>query len=128
MGDPETQAVLPLLDSDLLTLTEDAIQGKPLSVKWKNEHSCCVVMVSGGYPQSYEKGHEIKGLDTLDTPFFIAGAKEENDKLLTSGGRVLNIVALGKTAQEAREKVYKEVEKVHFDKAYFRQDIGKTNT
>ncbi len=125
MGDPETQAVLPLLNSDLLTLTEDAIQGKPLDVEWKSEHSCCVVMVSGGYPQKYEKGHEIKDLETLEVPYFIAGAKEENGKLLTSGGRVLNIVALGETAKEAREKAYQEVEKIHFDKAYYRKDIGK---
>ncbi len=124
MGDPETQAVLPLLNSDFLTLTEDAIQGKPLNVEWKSEHSCCVVMVSGGYPQNYEKGYEITGLNTLEVPYFIAGAKEKNGKLLTSGGRVLNIVALGETAKKAREKAYTEVKRIHFDKAYFRRDIG----
>lgn len=125
MGDPETQAVLPLLASDLLTLTEDAIKGNTVEVSWKKQYSCCVVMVSGGYPQSYEKGHEILGLENLNTPYFIAGAKQENKKLLTSGGRVLNIVALGDTAEIARKKAYEEVAKVRFEKAYCRSDIGK---
>lgn len=126
MGDPETQAILPLLDSDLLTLTENATNGKPLDVKWKNQHSCCVVMVSGGYPQTYGKGYEISGLENLNTPYFIAGAKSENDKLLTSGGRVLNIVALGDTATQARKKAYEEVKKITFKNSYYRNDIGKS--
>ncbi|PVX52374.1 phosphoribosylamine--glycine ligase [Balneicella halophila] len=124
MGDPETQAVLPLLESDLLTLTENAIDGKEMDAKWKNQHSCCVVMVSGGYPQGYKKGHLIQGLEYLDTTYFIAGAQEENNELRTSGGRVLNIVATATTAEEARKKAYEQVEKVHFVDSFYRKDIG----
>lgn len=125
MGDPETQAVLPLLESDLLTLTENAIDGKTISPKWKDQHSCCVVMVSGGYPQNYKKGYPIEGLDQLSEAYFVAGAKQEDNKLLTSGGRVLNIVALANTGEEARKRAYSEVEKVKFTDAYYRKDIGK---
>lgn len=125
MGDPETQAVLPLLESNLLKVTEDALAGKPIQLQWKDQCSCCIVMVSGGYPKNYEKGYQIDGLPTLEVPYFIAGASKQADQLQTSGGRVLNVVALGDTADEARKKAYKEVEKVDFEKAYYRKDIGK---
>lgn len=124
MGDPETQAVLPLLETDLLSLTEDAIAGNPMTATWKSLHSCCVVMVSGGYPQEYAKGLEVKGLEDTNTSCFIAGANEKNGKLYTSGGRVLNIVATGTTAQEAHKKAYEEIAKVSFQDCYYRKDIG----
>lgn len=125
MGDPETQAVLPLMKSDLLDATLNSIAGKAIDVQWKRQHSCCVVMVAGGYPKSYDKGDEITGIANLSVPYFIAGAKQENGKLLTSGGRVLNIVALGNTTEEAQEIAYTEVQKVHFNNVYYRKDIGK---
>lgn len=124
MGDPETQAILPLLETDLLLLTENAIAGRSMQANWKSLHSCCVVMVSGGYPLSYNKNLEIKGLDRLDTTYFIAGANNEGNVFYTSGGRVLNIVALGTTANEAHKKAYEEIAKVSFQDCYYRKDIG----
>lgn len=125
MGDPETQAILPLLETDLLELTLDAINGKKLSPKWKKQHSCCVVMVSGEYPENYEKGYKIEGIKQLDTIHFIAGARKENEEYITSGGRVLNIVALADSEEEARHKAYKEIQKISFPKSFYRKDIGK---
>ena len=86
-----------------------------------------MVLVSGGYPKQYEKGKEITGLEDLpeDILVFHAGTKRENGKLLTNGGRVLNIVAYGNSLEKALEKVYKAVEKIHFEKMYYRKDIGK---
>lgn len=124
MGDPETQAILPLLETDLLDLTLDAMEGKTLAPKWKSQHSCCVVLVSGGYPLAYEKGHEINGIEKLKVPYFIAGATEDNGRYLTSGGRVLNVVALADTAKDARQKAYMEIEKISFEKSFYRKDIG----
>ena len=127
MGDPETQVVLPLLKSDFLQLIEDAIN-KNLSnsnVQWSNESACCVVLVSGGYPQSYEKGFEIFGLDKIQNYFFVAGAKNNNNILTTDGGRVLNIVALGDNLNIANKKAYDDVAKVNFKDIYYRKDIGK---
>lgn len=127
MGDPETQVVLPLLKSDFLQLIEDAMN-KNLSntnVQWSNKSACCVVLVSGGYPQTYEKGYEISGLDKIQNHFFVAGAKENNNTLITDGGRVLNIVALGNNLDIAKEKSYEDVAKVNFKDIYYRKDIGK---
>ncbi len=127
MGDPETQALLPLMDSDLLTAILQTINGETVQIDWKKQASCCVVMVSGGYPQAYEKGHKIEGLEQTNTPVYIAGANLESGNYLTSGGRVLNVVGLGKNAEEARKKAYQEVAKIHFQKSFYRTDIGKLN-
>jgi len=124
LGDPETQAVLPLMESNLLEHIQDAIDGNDFQIKWKNQHSVCVVMVSGGYPNNFEKGFEIKGLDNLNSHYFVAGAREEEGQLFTSGGRVLNIVATENTLEEAIKKCYENVSKVSFDYHYFRKDIG----
>ncbi len=125
-GDPETQVVLPLLDTDLYTIME-AVADEQLSeidVKFKNENACCVIMASEGYPVAYEKGYEITVDEDIDGEVFVAGAKAENGKLLTSGGRVLGVTATAHTLEEAISKSYKAVEKVHFGNAFFRRDIG----
>ncbi|BBM57517.1 phosphoribosylamine--glycine ligase [Leptotrichia trevisanii] len=130
MGDPETQAVLPLLENDLLELIEKSFDKKLSEVKvnWKSLHSCCVVAAAGGYPESYKKGDEITGVlnfnETEDKKVFICGAKVENGKLLTNGGRVLNAVALGNTLEEAQKKAYKLLNSINFKGMYFRKDIG----
>lgn len=126
-GDPETQAVLPLLNTDLVDVFEAAIHQKldQLELEWKQEHSCCVVAVSGGYPEGYQKGKEIQIGELSGAEYFIAGAKLENEKLLTSGGRVLNMVATAPTLSEARETAYQNMEKVSFEKMVTRSDIGR---
>ena len=130
-GDPETQVVLPLLDTDLLDIFE-AIYDERLSeldIKWKNESCACVIMASGGYPKSYEKGKEIKGLDAkgqLDNAFiYHAGTKLEDGKFLTAGGRVLGVTATGNTLKTALDNAYAAVDGIEFEKAHYRKDIGK---
>jgi len=124
-GDPETQAMLPLLESDLLEIFEQIVNERldETVIKWKDEYSCCVVATSEGYPLNYEKGKEIR-INTQSRVFH-AGTKLENGRLLTNGGRVLSVVETGKTYKEAREKAYKSIKNVKFDKMYYRQDIGK---
>ena len=124
MGDPETQAILPLLENDLYEIVRKSNRGEDFKLEFSNQQACCVVMVSGGYPLNYEKGFEIRGLENLNCPYFIAGAKEKNGEILTSGGRVLNVVGLGKTMEDARKTAYENVKKVHFDYEYYRNDIG----
>jgi len=126
-GDPETQVVLPLLETDLLTIMK-AVENETLAsldVKFSDGAACCVVMASNGYPQSYEKGYEITIDKDIEADVFIAGATLKDNKLLTSGGRVLGVVATAPDLKSAVEKSYKEVEKVHFDNAFYRKDIGK---
>lgn len=126
MGDPETQAVLSLMESDYVDLILKAIEGEldNCTVNWKSGHACCVTAVSKGYPGDYEKGFKISGMDKVGCKVFIAGAKEEDGELITSGGRVLNIVSTGSTLEEAREKAYSEIKKVEFEGIYYRTDIG----
>lgn len=127
-GDPETQVVLPLLKSDLLTVMKAVTEGKlsEASVEFSKESACCVVMASGGYPKAYEKGKEIIIGDVDDDAYvFVAGAKYEDGKLLTSGGRVLGVTSMGSTLGEAIDRAYKNVERISFDKAFYRRDIGK---
>lgn len=126
MGDPETQAVLPIMESDFVEVIEKALEGKlnEVELKWKGSASCCVTAASKGYPASYETGFEITGTNDADAKVFIAGAVEKDGKLLTSGGRVLNVVALGETLEAARERAYAEIQKVNFDGIYYRKDIG----
>lgn len=127
-GDPEAQVVLPLLESDLLTVMQKVADGnlKKEDVKFKNGASCCVVMASDGYPKKYEKGFEITLPEEREDAFiFVAGAKLEDGKLLTSGGRVLGVVAMAPNLKEAVAKAYEAVTRVHFANAYYRKDIGK---
>lgn len=126
MGDPETQVVLPLLESDFIELLESGLEGDLANadVKWSNKSACCVVLASGGYPEAYTKGYEITGIDKVDNMVFVAGAKAEAGKLLTSGGRVLNVVAVGDNLEDARAKAYADAEKIEFTGKYCRKDIG----
>lgn len=125
-GDPETQVVLPLLESDLLTVMRAVTDEKlaETDVEFSNKSAACVVMASEGYPVKYDKGFEITIPDNLEAEVFVAGAKLENGRLLTSGGRVLGVTATADTLKEAIEKSYNEVKKIHFDNAFFRSDIG----
>ena len=126
-GDPETQVVLPLLDSDLLTIMKATTEGTlaETEVKFKDGYAACVIMASDGYPEHYEKGYEITIADEVSNMVFVAGAKLEEGKLLTNGGRVLGCSGIGKTLPEAIENAYKVVDKVHFDNEYYRHDIGQ---
>ncbi len=128
-GDPETEVLLPSLKTDLWQITKACLNGtlSGISLKFEPDYFVDVVLTSGGYPKQYEKGKEISGLNNLlaETLVFHAGTKKENDRILTNGGRVLNIVTKGKTLDEAIKKVYKEVEKVQFDDMNYRKDIGK---
>ncbi len=125
-GDPETQVVLPLMESDLLTVMQ-AVTNENLGsceVKFSDKNACCVIMASKGYPKSYEKGFEITVPQELDDKVYIAGAKLQNGKLLTNGGRVLGVTAIGDTLKDAVDTAYSYVEKINFDNKYFRHDIG----
>jgi len=124
MGDPETQTTLPLLENDLYEIVSKSNRGEDFRLEFSNQQACCVVMVSGGYPLNYEKGFEIRGLEKVDCPYFIAGAKESNGKILTSGGRVVNVVGLGENMDEARKVAYENIKKIHFDYEFYRNDIG----
>ena len=126
-GDPETQVVLPLLESDLLEIMMAVADERlaEVEVKFSDKHACCVIMASDGYPTKYEKGFEISVDGDFAAELFVAGAKLENGKLLTSGGRVLGVTAIGDTLYDAIEKSYNNVEKVHFGNAFFRKDIGQ---
>lgn len=129
-GDPETQVVLPRLKTDIVDIFE-AIDNETLSdldVKWSDDACACVIMASGGYPKSYPKGIEITGLSNgqLDgVTVYHAGTKLQDNKLVTSGGRVLGVTALGDTLENALKKSYDAVEKIHFEGAHYRRDIGK---
>ena len=126
-GDPETQVVLPLLESDLFTVMQAVAAGKlaETEVKFKDEHACCVVMASNGYPTKYQSGYEITVDEDCAADIYIAGAtKDDAGRLLTAGGRVLGVVCTASTLQEAVNKAYAQVEKVHFENAYYRHDIG----
>ncbi len=131
-GDPEAQVVLPRLKTDLVDIIEAVIDEKlgELDIEWSEDAAACVVMASGGYPLSYPKGLEISGLDdngqVEGATVYHAGTKLENGKFYTNGGRVLGITASGKTLDEALAKAYSAVEKITFDGAHYRKDIGKT--
>lgn len=129
-GDPETQVILPRLKSDLVEIMLATIEGNldKVDLKWDERPCICVVVASGGYPGSYEQGKEISGLAEAgklrDTFIFQAGTKQEDNKIFTSGGRVLNVVALGEDLAQAKARVYEAIDKIKFEKMYFRRDIG----
>lgn len=127
-GDPETQSILLRLDSDLFDIMYAVSTGSldQVDVKWKDEHVACLVLASGGYPGSYAKGKVITGLKDVadDIIVFHAGTAFKDNAVVTSGGRVLNICALGSSLEETREKVYRAAEVIDFDGKYYRKDIG----
>ena len=126
-GDPETQVVLPLLDCDLLTVMQKTENGtlSESDVRIRDGAACCVIMASNGYPASYQKGFEIRIPEDLRPAVSVAGAALEGDKLLTNGGRVLGVTAVADTLREAITDAYRMVEKISFENAYYRKDIGK---
>ncbi|WP_028950911.1 phosphoribosylamine--glycine ligase [Sulfurihydrogenibium subterraneum] len=130
MGDPETQPIMRRLKSDLVEHILQILEGDIDKVKpqWIEEYAIGVVMASKGYPDSYQKGFEITGIEEAekdpDVVVFHAGTEEKDGKIITNGGRVLTITATGKDINQAREKVYSAVEKIHFEGAFYRKDIG----
>lgn len=126
-GDPETQAVLSRLDSDLYDILNAVIDERldEMDIRWKDDAACCVVMASGGYPKSYEKGKPISGLEQVRDSFvFHAGTALRDGELVTNGGRVLGVTATAPTLEEAIQKAYGDVRRISFEKAHFRNDIG----
>ncbi len=125
-GDPETQVVLPLLESDLLTVMQATTNGtlSECEVSFKNGNACCVIMASAGYPEKYKSGFEISIPEDAAPYVYVAGAKCEGGKLLTAGGRVLGVTATADTLSEAIEIAYKRVSRVTFEGAFHRSDIG----
>ena len=126
-GDPETQVVLPLLESDLLTVMQACTNGTlaETEVKFADRHACCVITASSGYPESYKKGFEITMTEAAAKATFVAGAKLENGKLVTSGGRVTGTTAIADSLAEAVKEAYRLAYEVQFEGAYRRSDIGK---
>ncbi len=131
-GDPETQVVLPLLETDFADIIEAIYEEKldTLEIKWSDKSCACVVMASGGYPQSYPTGIEISGLDkggqcSADAYVYHAGTKLDGDRFLTAGGRVLGVTATADTLKGALDKAYAAVDTIKFENAHFRKDIGR---
>ena len=126
-GDPETQVVLPLLETDLLEIMIATQKGelKEELVKFGDKHACCVITASKGYPQKYESGFEITLPEGTDADFYVAGAKLADGKLLSAGGRVLGTTAIGNSLEEAIEKAYKATKQIKLENGYYRSDIGK---
>ncbi len=125
-GDPETQVVLPLLESDLLDIMIATAEQKldKCEVKFAKEYACCVIMASGGYPEKYNSGYEISISPEVLENVYVAGAKLDGERLLTAGGRVLGVTAVEETLEAAVSSAYKKVEKISFDRAHYRHDIG----
>ena len=131
LGDPETQVILPRLKNDLLDVLLAAREGtlNRINLRWHSQAAVCVVLASGGYPGSYEKGKPIMGLEklfSLNNVFpFCAGVKREDSSLITDGGRVVGITAVGDNLNKAAQQAYRAIDKVHFERMYYRRDIGK---
>ena len=125
-GDPETQVVLPLLESDLLTVMRATTDGTldKTEVRFSDKHACCVIMASEGYPVSYEKGFPLSIPEDVRECVYVAGAARKDSQLVTNGGRVLGCTAVADTLPEAIKEAYAMVEKVHFANAFYRHDIG----
>ena len=126
-GDPETQVILPMLKTDLMEIFEAIVDERlaDVEIEWHDGACVCLVLASGGYPEAYDKGKEITFGD-LDEDVILchAGTALKDGKIVTSGGRVLGVVAKGKTIEEARQKVYANAQKIHFDGMFYRKDIG----
>ena len=126
-GDPETQVVLPLLESDLFEIMQ-SVTNETLSeqeVKFADKSACCVIMASKGYPEKYENGFEIVIPDEISNSVYVAGAKMAEGKLLSAGGRVLGVTAIAKDLKSAIDKAYENVKLIKFDNAFYRNDIGQ---
>ncbi|MBR6424759.1 MAG: phosphoribosylamine--glycine ligase [Oscillospiraceae bacterium] len=125
-GDPETQVVLPLLESDLLTIMQATTNGTlaDTEVRFADKNACCVIMASKGYPASYEKGFVLSIPENTLPHVYVAGAAEKDGQLVTSGGRVLGCTAVGETLSQAIDAAYEMVKTIHFENAYYRHDIG----
>ncbi len=125
-GDPETQVVLPLLESDLLTIMQATTNGTlaQTDVRFSSKNACCVIMASYGYPTAYEKGFEMTIPDAIWDHVYVAGAAQKDGKLLTNGGRVLGATAIADSLAQAIDDAYAMVKSIHFDNAYYRNDIG----
>ena len=126
-GDPETQVVLPLLESDLLTVMRACTDGTlaETEVKFADKHACCVILASKGYPESYQKGFEMTFTEEAKAATYVAGAKLSDGKLLTNGGRVTGTTAIAGSLEEAIKEAYRLSDGVHFENAYRRSDIGR---
>ncbi len=126
-GDPETQAVLPLMKSDFVEIVSSAIDGelKNFNLEWRQGYSCCLIAASKGYPGSYNTGFVIKESGKLEGKLFLAGAAYDNGIMRTNGGRVLGVTGFGGTLEEARKISYNDMKKIKFDGMYYRTDIGK---
>ena len=129
-GDPETQATLPMLDTDLLSIIMASLNKNldNMVIKWKNNAVCCVIAVSGGYPGAYETGHPISGLEGLPEDIIVfhnATARNESGGLITNGGRVLSVVGTGQSSEAAKAAAYKQIERINFTNKRYRKDIGE---
>ena len=126
-GDPETQVVLPLLESDLLTVMQATTNGclKDTEVRFANKHACCVIMASNGYPASYEKGFALDIPENIQNSVYVAGAAKKDGVLVTNGGRVLGATAIAESLENAIDQAYDMVRTIHFENAYYRNDIGQ---
>ena len=130
-GDPETQPILSMLDTDLMDIFQACVDGTldKIDIKWKSGAACCLVLASGGYPVSYKSGYPISGLmeaETLGATVFHAGTKKsDSGEILTAGGRVLGVTATAPSLEEAIAKAYAAVKPISFQDMHFRTDIGK---
>lgn len=126
MGDPETQAVLPLMETDFTDIILEALDKNlsELKIKWKNKYSCCIVAASKGYPEEYKTGFTISNIDKVRGKAFTAGAIFKDGEIKTSGGRVLSVVSLADSSAKAREAAYEDLGKIEFENMYYRKDIG----
>ena len=129
-GDPETQPILSMLDTDLLDIFQACVNGTldKMDIRWKSGAACCLVLASGGYPVSYKSGYPISGLEEaekLGATVFHAGTKAEDGEVLTAGGRVLGVTATAFSLEEAIHKAYAAAQPIHFQDMHFRSDIGK---
>jgi phosphoribosylamine--glycine ligase len=131
-GDPETQPILSMLETDILDIFEAVVDERldQINIKWRSGAACCVVMASGGYPGHYEKGYEITGLDTVpeDITVYHAGTALRDGKYYTNGGRVLGVTATAASLQDAVARAYEGVACIEFENAHFRTDIGRIKT
>ena len=127
-GDPETEVVLPRMESDLIDVIEKSIEGtlKAEDLTWKKDKCMTVILTSKGYPLKYEKGKEISGIENVDEDIYVYHNNTEfkNNKILSAGGRVLSVTALGSDFEEIRKRIYKNIEKINFENKTFRKDIG----
>jgi len=128
-GDPETQVVIPRIENNLVDIIEKTIDGTLIEsdIRWSNNHCVTVISASDGYPEKYEKGKQITGLENVadDVIIFHAGTKFDGENIVTNGGRVLAVTAMDSSLEKAREKIYAVLKEIHFDGMFYRNDIGK---